>query len=71
MLPPDGWRLEAELYSPATNKPFHRIHCDLSSREIGQCVAVTEDAGLTATLFRDNKGKKYETRQNWFSRFAD
>jgi hypothetical protein len=25
MLPPDGWRLEAKLYSPASNKPVRRL----------------------------------------------
>ena len=35
MLPPDGWQLEAEMYSPATNKkPVRRTHCDVNSREV-------------------------------------
>jgi hypothetical protein len=27
MLPPEGWRLEAELYSPASNKTKSRSSC--------------------------------------------
>ena len=57
MLPPDGWRLEVETYSPATNKkPVRGTHCDVNSRNPpeprpGQTRIVGCDCLVSTTIY--------------------